>query len=403
MLESSAAACLERLRDPDLRRDLGRRAHEHATLAYDVDRTAKRYLEAVTSPTAPERAVAEAALETPRLGVLFSFVRDLSKASFTRQLARAVEGQADVRFFSWRAALTGAYDVLHVHWPERLLRHPTWRGRAAKRVLFVALLARLTVRRTAVVQTLHNIAPHEAGGMAEDVLLRRLHAQTDVWIRLNRHTPVPRGGRTVTIPHGHYLDVLGDGVPRPVPGRILLFGLLRPYKGAEELMDAFRALDGPDLTLRVVGRPLDDEIAVRLRSLARRDVRTSLVLAHVPDDVLADEVRAAELVVLPYREMHNSGALLTALSFGVPVLVPRGPVNAEIADEVGQGWVHQFDAPVTADAIGVAIEAVRQGGRSTPRLGARDWASIGDRHVEAYTDAIRAARRRGLRSPRRRR
>ena len=191
-------------------------------------------------------------------------------------------------------------------------------------------------------------------------------------------------------------DRLVRGYVKPAreAGRVLTFGLLRPYKGVEQLLEAFRGLDDPDVTLRVVGQPLDDALAARLRALAERDARTSLVLAHVPDAMLAEEVRSAGLVVLPYVQMHNSGALLTALSLGAPVLVPRNPVNADLATEVGDGWVHMFDGPVTAEAIAAALGAVRRGDRAAPRLDARDWAPIGARHVEAYAEAVRVARSR---------
>ena len=81
------------------------------------------------------------------------------------------------------------------------------------------------------------------------------------------------------------------------------------------------------------------------------------VLEFVSDERLVDEVARAQLVVLPYIEMHNSGTLLVALSVGRPVLVPRGCVNGTISAEVGDGWVVQYEGELTAADLAMGLEA----------------------------------------------
>ena len=89
----------------------------------------------------------------------------------------------------------------------------------------------------------------------------------------------------------------------------------------------------------MAGRPSDPEIEARIVDLATRDPRVRLHLAHIDDRELVGLVGESELVVLPYSQMHNSGALLTTLSLGRPALVPANEVNALIAAEVGRDWV----------------------------------------------------------------
>lgn len=74
---------------------------------------------------------------------------------------------------------------------------------------------------------------------------------------------------------------------------------------------------------------------------------------YVDDPTLAREVSSAELVVLPYRDMHNSGTLLLALSLARPVLVPRTPNNVAVAAEVGPGWIFMYDGELDAGVIRV--------------------------------------------------
>ena len=149
------------------------------------------------------------------------------------QLRQSTSAQVRVVCFSWRAALLGRYDVFHVHWPEVLLRGSSPGRTAGRQALFLVLLVRLAWQRVAVVRTVHNLAPHEAAAPSERVLQWLLDRSTTLWVRLNDSTALPPGA-VRTIPHGHYRDWF-SGFPRPgpTPGRLLHFGLLRPYKGVE--------------------------------------------------------------------------------------------------------------------------------------------------------------------------
>ena len=101
----------------------------------------------------------------------------------------------------------------------------------------------------------------------------------------------------------------------------------------------------------------------------------------------------AELVVLPYRTMHNSGAALLALSLERPVLVPANESTESLAREVGAGWVQTFAPPLAPGVLARAVTVVRTTRRSpAPDLSARTWPAIADRHREAYDRAVRLAR-----------
>lgn len=291
--------------------------------------------------------------------------------------------------FSWRRAIFGSYDVLHVHWPEYLVRHRTRVGAVAKTVALRLLLARLFLTRTPVVRTAHNIAPHERGTTGEQSLLRLVDARTTLWIRLNPTTELAADARSVHIPHGHYRSVYPGSDREPTVGRILQFGLLRPYKGAESLISAFRELDDAGTSLRIIGRPYSVAYAEQLRDAITGIARAQVKLEFVPDMQLAEEVREAELVVLPYTEMHNSGAILVALSLGRPVLAPRTPANAALAEEIGEGWIHLFDGALDAEVLGSTLLALRSSARTPPNLSDRDWSVVGRRHRDAYLQALK--------------
>ena len=268
--------------------------------------------------------------------------------------------------FSWRTALFGRYDVLHVHWPELLMRGVDRPRTWARHVLCTLLLARLRLRRTAVVRTVHNVEPHETGSRFERALLAWFDRSTTHWITLTSSTALPAGRTSTVIPHGHYREWFAEyQVPATVPDRLLFFGLVRSYKGVLSLVETSRDWPEPRATLHVLGRPHPPSYGAEVEACAAPDDRVRLVLEHVDDATLAEEIGQAELVVLPYREMRNSGALLLALSLGRPVLAPVTPTTAEIADEVGPGWVISDDPPLTAGVLATALGEVRSNARAS--------------------------------------
>ncbi|WP_233201723.1 glycosyl transferase [Cryobacterium sp. Y11] len=315
------------------------------------------------------------------------------------QLDRGLRQHVQVDGFSWWRALTAPYDVFHVHWPEILLQGRTPARALARHLLFALLLTRLRLRHTAVVRTLHNLRSHEENSPTERRLLHGFDRRTTLWIRLNPFTPLPAGTLERTIAHGDYREWYADyPCTSTVPGRLLYFGLIRPYKGIDTLIDCFTSradAAAESATLRIVGQPHTPELARTLAALAAGDPRIVFSLGYASDETLAREIGEAELVVLPYQEMHNSGAALLALSLGRPVLVPRNVVTEALALEVGGDWVVTYPGALSPQALTDALAAVRSPRRAAqPELSARSWQTGVAAHVEAYECAVRAVRAR---------
>ena len=135
--------------------------------------------------------------------------------------------------------------------------------------------------------------------------------------------------RVHVIPHGAF-EYLAAQLPASAPpalegldGRrvVLFFGLVRPYKGVDLLVEAFAAAPA-DAVLLVVGMPRTpiEPLRRRARELGI-EARVRFVPRFVPDDELASFFRRADVVALPYREIDQSGVLYTALAFGSPLLL----------------------------------------------------------------------------------
>lgn len=320
------------------------------------------------------------------MDILFSFgPPDEESNPYVRLLLNEVSRQANVHYFSWKYALLGSYDVFHVHWPETLIRRTSLKGRLVCRMLLALLMVKLAASGTPVVRTEHNLRPHESGSLIEAMLLAGLDRQAARWVVMNAAGSLAPTDRARHIPHGHYKDWYKlEEVPVKKTGSILNFGLIRPYKGVEDLIDSFNRLPASlGLSLTIMGKPQNEQ--TRRALLARIALSPGITgdIRHIPEGVLAQAVAEAELVVLPYRAMHNSGALLMALSLGTPVLVPQNAMTDALAAEVGEEWVHRFNGLLTPEAILNASKAAAEL-RGSPNLSARDWSIIGDQHLDLY-------------------
>ena len=127
--------------------------------------------------------------------------------------------------------------------------------------------------------------------------------------------------RVRVIPHGafDYLTRLPDEAPLPpeLEGAegpvILFFGLMRPYKGIDTLLEAFSAGEGAELW--IVGNPRMeiDDLIERSRRLPGR---VRWLPRFIEDREIPAIMRAAAVLALPYRDIEQSGVLYTGLAFG---------------------------------------------------------------------------------------
>jgi len=131
-----------------------------------------------------------------------------------------------------------------------------------------------------------------------------------------------------------------------------MFGLMRPYKGIDVLLDAWRGSaygEAPieDAELWIAGMPKMDISALQAGAPAnvRFDAR------FIGDDELPAYFERADLVVLPYLQADQSGVLFTALAFGKPLLLSDVGGFPELASTGAARLVPAGDARALARAL----------------------------------------------------
>jgi glycosyltransferase involved in cell wall biosynthesis len=220
-------------------------------------------------------------------------------------------------------------------------------------------------------------------------LLKRIdghvvHSRYDLEL-LRRTYPLP-DEQVVTAPHGPYnqYDTAGDGAERTGDFVFLYFGVIRPYKGVEDLVAAFERLPAEVLDasrLVIVGETWEGWTApLDAVAVSPAKDRITVVNRYVDDAEVATHFAAADAVVLPYRRSSSSGPLHIAMSAGLPVVVASvGGLVEAAGDYTGVTFVP------TQDPAALAAAMAELPARRGERFGdPHSW----DRTVGAYGDLL---------------
>jgi glycosyltransferase involved in cell wall biosynthesis len=206
------------------------------------------------------------------------------------------------------------------------------------------------------------------------------------------------------IPHGafDYLTKLPEEKPLPpelegVEGPVILcFGLLRPYKGIENLIEAYgrTAAAGSKAELWVVGNPRMDVEPLR-RQAAEVGGRVRLVTRFVDEAEIPAIFRRADLVVLPYLDAEHSGVLYTGLAFGRPLVLSAVGGFPELAATGAARLVPPGDTEALAAALQelVGDEAARAelaAAATRAAAGSYSWDEAARLHLDLYRELIEA-------------
>jgi glycosyltransferase involved in cell wall biosynthesis len=201
--------------------------------------------------------------------------------------------------------------------------------------------------------------------------------------------------------HPHYRDAYADfrpreetrdrlGVPRSAT-LVVMLGLVRPYKGMEEAIGAFRAAARPDEFLLIAGHCDDAQLRLQLEQAAAGAPNIRLLFERLPDAELASCFKAADLALYNFTSILNSGSVIAALSLDCPVLAPHA-VAFEEQKRRNPDWLDLFDQPLTPQRLRSRLDQVplRQPAGS-PNLDAQSVEAVGAAHRRIYAEALELA------------
>lgn len=136
------------------------------------------------------------------------------------------------------------------------------------------------------------------------------------------------------VPHGNYLDFIKPKTNKIVAKKkfglqnkkvILFFGMIKEEKGLDILIKSFYEVNqnNKDVVLLIAGKTYKTDIKKYTKIIDQLDLENSCVIHNrfIPEDALCDYYGCADVIVLPYKIIFQSGVLMMSSSFNVPVIV----------------------------------------------------------------------------------
>lgn len=334
-----------------------------------------------TSPMSEAVAAVRGSLGTPQGAAMLLGYTPVARVNPYQALLYKRFGQVDVAvapipdphaFVEYRHFTDLAPTVgVHFHWPAFVLRDCRTRADARTRVAaFVDGLDALRDSGVKVIFTVHNLIPHDATFVDDEVELQQALAdRSDVVHTMSKSTIEAVEGflriepdRVVTSPHPNYRSAYPDYVTKQTARQTLgidaddvvyvVFGALKRYKGLSRLVDAIESanrMSDRRRRLVIAGAP-DDSSEVR-RFVNAATVHPDVLIApsRVPADHVQYYMRSADIGLVPYERVLNSGAALLYQSFDLPVIAAHSPalwenLNAAVAEEDHGGGATELAA-----------------------------------------------------------
>jgi glycosyltransferase involved in cell wall biosynthesis len=276
------------------------------------------------------------------------------------------------------------------------------------RELFVILVARLFRRK--VILTVHDVSCLVGPQTGKKMISGWTYRLADRLIVHNRasieelegiHVPLDR---ISVIPHGNYLDSMRELPPQEEARKsleidssskvVLFFGQIKEVKGLDILIEAMPSItrEIPEVVFLIVGRPwrIDFSIFDALIDKLKMRKQCRIHIGYVPDDDVAKYYSAADVVVLPYRRIYQSGVLIMAMTYGRAVVVSNLPGMTEMVTDGTNGYVFTQGSK---DELALAVVRALRDDEERQMVAAcaseyirehHDWSRIGRQTTELY-------------------
>ena len=308
--------------------------------------------------------------------------------------------------FSLFKAFTLRYELIHVHWPERYLNSDS-RIKAAigsSLLIFALWWSRLFGRK--VVWTVHNLEPHKVKFPVLNKLFWKAYLSlVDGCLSLSkaneklfhqRYPQLQKVPSAVTY-HGLYRGVYPDNGPKATlyqefevgeNQQVCLFlGRIMPYKNIEALITLFSSEECANVKLIIAGRIDDAAYHAELEAMIGQQKNILMKPGFVKDEDIQHFMHVADVMILPFDKIFNSGSALLGVSFGVTVLVPFSDNFAEY-QKMTLGYLTCYSGKLSAVHIHNALLESSQRNSEVPTE--LEWENIARATQNFYQELIQS-------------
>jgi len=275
-------------------------------------------------------------------------------------------------------------------------------------ILFNVFLVKLLFGK--VVLTVHDVSSF-ANSSDSSIIGKMIYKCTDLVLTHNKFSKseILKGNAELSspiyiVPHGNYIPFINIqedkeksrnqlGIPNDKKV-LLFFGMIKKVKGLEVLLNALKNVikENPDVLLLIAGKPWENDFAPYQQIIDENNLSDYCLLhtKFIPHTDVEHYYCAADLVVLPYIKIYQSGVLVMTLSYGKPALLSDLPPLKEVVADMETAFMFETENPVSlAEKLSFILsnpeklEQVRKNGEKLINT-KYDWNEIGRQTKLAY-------------------
>ncbi|MBB1507798.1 hypothetical protein H5203_20315 [Pseudoalteromonas sp. SG41-1] len=232
-----------------------------------------------------------------------------------------------VNFFNFN------FNIFHMHWPETYLNIKNPLKRYTFTLLIIIYISFIKILGKKVVWTVHNLKPHENYNERISRIFYKVIASLCDSLIFMTNVSMEEffclygiNKKFKIIPHPSYPIPKANTSNVQKPSGLLFFGLIRPYKNVEMLINAY-INSKLNIKLNILGACNDILLTKKLESY---EDRINLSLRRYEDQELQCFLDNCSGVVIPYKDITNSGVLFRAMSAGAKLLLPDIAYTREV-------------------------------------------------------------------------
>jgi len=198
------------------------------------------------------------------------------------------------------------------------------------------------------------------------------------------------------VPHGNYIGAYKNNISKPDARQklgiaiqefvYLYFGQIREYKQVPHLINCFTNLETGDSRLLIAGNPNSEKLKRSIKKLAENNEDIDVKLSFIPDEDIQMYMNAADIVALPYRDILTSGTAILAMSFGLPVIVPRIGCMPELLSHQSELLYEQGEREALRETLTTVRSAdlASIGQKNRAKMEKLDWGMVAERTRDIY-------------------
>ena len=202
---------------------------------------------------------------------------------------------------------------------------------AIKKVLTISLLRLLNVK---IIYTLHNKVAHDGKSPKENMFLKKyIMRRADIIALLSKKSKEYAieliGNKYVKnnffyVGHPAYCsDINVNYSPKGVV-TFLYYGMVRPYKNIELLIEAWKEADLYNANLVIAGKPINESYGKNIIETAKEIKNIKLILRYIKNDELDNLINDSTYIICPLdkKSSMNSGTLVKAFCMKKCIIIP---------------------------------------------------------------------------------